>query len=457
MAGAFDRRGTLQPGLKHSARIDPQLIVHGQLLQLSQAELEQAIERELTENPALERLEDDSAEVSYEEVVRAVAPQESRPATEDREVLRSYATEDGVEWTDLAAAEEDLGDYVRGQLDVSAPARLREILEYLVGSLNERGYLECSLEEAALACDASLEDAEEALGCLQACEPAGIGARDLRECLMLQLRHPATDAERLARDLVALAWDSLVRRATKAVARKFRATQKLAEEAFEVVSSLQPYPAEGIARKAASRAVAGARPDLCIRLDQSGWIVEATGPDERSVCVNRYYRERLAEVRSFRGSTSEKRHLAEYVERADRFVEALAQRRRTLVKIGEVLLERQAGFVRTGDVRFLVPLTRSELAKLAGVHESTVSRATNKKFLQIATGEVVAFETLFKPALRIQQKIAEILANEHPDRPLSDAAIAEILASQGIVVARRTVNKYRDRSRLLSSRKRKSA
>lgn len=126
-------------------------------------------------------------------------------------------------------------------------------------------------------------------------------------------------------------------------------------------------------------------------------------------------------------------------------------------RIGQYLIERQHGFVSTGEYRFLVPLTRCQMAQDLGTHESTVSRATNRKFVQLANGEVVPFEVFFKPALRVQKLIEEILATENPDSPLSDESIARILDAQGIKVARRTVNKYRDRNRMLSSRRRKSA
>jgi RNA polymerase sigma-54 factor len=126
-------------------------------------------------------------------------------------------------------------------------------------------------------------------------------------------------------------------------------------------------------------------------------------------------------------------------------------------RIGQALLEHQPGFIATGEYRFLAPLTRSQVAEELGVHESTVSRATLGKFAQLANGEVVSFEVFFKPALRVQKLIEEILAHENPNNPLSDERIAQMLAEQGVKVARRTVNKYRDRSKQLSSRRRKTA
>mgnify|MGYP002867034042 FL=1 len=138
-------------------------------------------------------------------------------------------------------------------------------------------------------------------------------------------------------------------------------------------------------------------------------------------------------------------------------MEALDQRRRTLEKIGTFLIEKQGGFVATGQVQYLADLTRSKMAEELGIHESTVSRATMDKFVQIATGEVLSFDVFFSRSLRVQKIIADLLANENPSNPLSDERISQILAEQGFKVARRTVNKYRDKNRLLSSRRRRTA
>jgi RNA polymerase sigma-54 factor len=132
-------------------------------------------------------------------------------------------------------------------------------------------------------------------------------------------------------------------------------------------------------------------------------------------------------------------------------------RKRTLMRIGQYLIEKQGGFVSTGNASFLQSLTRSQMAHDLELHESTISRATQGKYVQLANGETVSFEVFFKAALRVQKMIEEILATENPDNPLSDERIAQILAEKGVVVARRTVNKYRDRTKLLSSRKRRSA
>jgi len=446
----------------NTLRIDPRVILASQILELNQAELEQMVESELNENPALERIDDFEGPPSNEEILRSVAPRELMPMNECHEMWRSLPMDGGMEtdWVDLASSSDTLWDHLRAQLFQRIERRLWSLGEYLVGSINDRGYLGCTPEEAALECGCSFEDAETSINALKTCEPAGVGATDLRECLMLQLRDAHSDEQKLARLILKNNWDDLVQRDAKSIKRKYKVPAELVEAAFEVVVSLNPFPGEGFANATATKPVRSmsAQPDIVLKRDEFGWSVEVQGPSVLSLRIDRAYDKRYQELESSKkGTKDERRHVYEFVERANRFLEAVSHRRRLMAEIGRYLVERQHGFVSTGEYRFLEPLTRSQLAQDLGAHESTVSRATNGKFVQIATGEIISFEIFFKPALRIQKLIEEILATENPDSPHSDESIARILEDQGVKVARRTVNKYRDRTKLLSSRRRKSA
>jgi RNA polymerase sigma-54 factor len=234
------------------------------------------------------------------------------------------------------------------------------------------------------------------------------------------------------------------------------------EQAFAEILSLAPYPGEAFSvgyqgHSAAIRSL-GVVPDLVLALTENGWLIETKGADPNSLGINRSYRKRFQELNQMeRPPKDEKRHVSEYVQKAADFIQSIHIRRQTLKEIGKYLAEHQSGFVSTGRYQFLRPLTRTQMAKDLKMHESTVSRATMGKFVQIANGETVSFEVFFKPALRIQKMIQEILETENPKTPLSDEQIAEMLKSKGVFVARRTVNKYRDKTKLLSSRKRRSA
>lgn len=443
-------------------RVDPRVVLSSQILQLTMQELEQTIETELNENPALERLQEDFEPLGEETILRSVAPQELRPGSEDAEFRRSLPQDDnGLDWLDLAAGTTSLWDHLRAQMESALPAHLRSLGDYMVDCVNEKGYLGTPLEEIALTTNVSLEDAEFVLHKLQQCEPAGVGARELTECLLLQLRNVDTFEEQLARAIIKSHLDDFVARRTGKICRRFKVLPNVVEAAFEAILSLSPFPAEMFNVHNASgsngRSV-GVTPDLTLTRTEYGWEVEVRGADPTSFSVSRSYLQRQKELgERGKGDADEKRHVATYVQRASDFISSIQQRRRTLRKIGEYLIESQGSFISTGSYQFLHSLTRSQMAKDLGIHESTISRATMSKFVQIANGEIVSFDVFFKPALRIQKMIEEILMHENPNNPLSDEQIAQMLSKKGVDVARRTVNKYRDRTKLLSSRKRRSA
>lgn len=461
----------MRQALHHSQRaetgvtlkVDPKVVLGSQVLQCSQHELEQVIEAELADNPALERLQDDVEPISDELIMRAVAPHELKPSSEDFEFRRSLPQDDRdtPDWIEFAATTSSLWEHLRAQLLPTTPPDLRHVAEYAIECINDRGYLTSPPEEIALETDCSLEDAEKVLALLKKCEPAGIGAVDIKECLLLQLRDATTVEMKLARAIVKSHFDDFIARRTMRIARRYRVMPEVVEAAFAEILELSPYPGEGFSASSYSRVQnpsMAVQPDLVYRLSESGWEISVKGPEAASFTINRLYRQRLKQLKNDeRAPKDEKRHVGEYVQRASTFIQSIQQRRKTLRRVGEYLLEKQLGFVSTGSYQFLVPLTRSQMGRDLQMHESTISRATMNKFVQIANGEVVPFEVFFKPALRVQKMIEEILETENPANPLSDEQIARILAEKGVVVARRTVNKYRDKTKLLSSRKRRSA
>lgn len=444
-------------------RVDPKVVLSSQVLQCSQQELEQLIEAELVENPALEQLQDDSEPISEETLLRAVAPHELKPSSEDFEFRRSLPQDEPetTDWIELASTTSTLWEHLRAQLLTMVPSELSYVAEYAIECINEKGYLTSPPEEIALGAQCSMEDVEQVLAALKQCEPAGVGAFDLQECLLLQLRDADTVETKLARAIVKSHFDDFIARRKMRISRRYRVFPEVVEEAFQEILGLVPYPGEGFSASSYTRPQArswGVQPDLVFRLSENGWEIAIKGPDATSFSINRMYRQRFRQLKSMeRAPSDEKQHIGEYVQRASTFIQSIQQRRKTLKRIGEYLLEHQLGFISTGSYQFLTPLTRSKMGEDIEMHESTISRATMNKYVQIANGEVVPFEVFFKAALRIQKMIQEILETENPSNPLSDEQIAKLLADKGVVVARRTVNKYRDKTKLLSSRKRRSA
>jgi RNA polymerase sigma-54 factor len=452
-------QASLRTGLE--VRVDPRVILSSQILQLNAVELESTIENELEENPALERLEEADDPVDPQAVLERLVPEAVAPESQDWEFRRSLPSEEPPDWTDYVSAEESLADHLKAQMLANLPERLVPVAEFLAESLDERGYLAVSLEEAALATGCTYEDAEAAFARLRQCEPAGVGATDLIDCLLLQLRGDSSLEGRLARTILRNHVEDLAARQAGRIARRYRVLPEVVEAAFAKILSLNPFPADGTpltVGPSQPRREAPARPDLSIRLNGKDWEVTVHGPEPSMFTVSRSYRRRLEQLReSPRASKDERRHVGEYVQRAKDFIESLGNRRRTLHRIGRYLVESQPGFLATGRYQYLRPLTRTKMAEDLGLHESTVSRATMGKFVEICTGEVVPFEVFFKPALRVRKMIEEILATENPRNPLSDERIAAILAQRGVKIARRTVSKYRHGNRLLSSHHRRSA
>lgn len=444
-------RASSRQEVKPAVRVDAKLVTASRLLELPRYELDDAVLQELSENPALERLdggEDISLEVRY--------PARSRypgsPARGDEE----------ADWVDFLVAPVVLRDHLEAQLLPKVSQEDRPLALFLIDCINPRGYLDMSVEEIANLTGVDLDKVKRLIRLLQECDPAGVGASDLRECLLLQLERSEDPLSGLAREIIENHWNLLIQHRHRALARALRKPLKMVEEAVQVISSLTPYPGEAFVSEhqvyvpAESVAVV---PDLIFQRDASGVSVSVTGWDASQLTINPSY---LSAFRKLKGnhpasSADEAVHVKTFVLRALNFIDGLHHRKIVLLRIGHELLKVQAGYILTGSVKFLKPLTRVQLAKAVGLHESTVSRATLNKHVQLATGEIVPFEVFFKPALRVRLLIEEILSTENPQHPMSDREVAEALRAQGIHIARRTVAKYREQIRILSSHRRKTA
>jgi len=443
-----------------STRVDPKLVLTSTLLQMTQVELEQAVEAELAENPALEVMEQeqeplDEDTIADQLLLRAGA---RYSFAEDTVPTKPYDPDDSQDWTDFVVAPVSLADHLRAQLLPMLPERLHALGANVVDAVNDRGYLDMQVEELALSFDATMEDVEEVLEKLQQCEPAGVGARDLRECLLIQLRQmPSEPVRDLALHMVADCWEEFTKQRYSRIGRRYGARPFVVQAAASMVAHLNPFPGEAFRAEwdhFSPSPAPSVTPDVVIRRTDNGYEVEIRGFDPSALTINERYR-RLHQQRD-RLSSDERSHVVQYVDRAQNFIASIQQRRRTVRRIVDYLLQTQSGFIATGSYRFLRPLTRMQLAREIGVHESTVSRATMGKFVQLPSQEVVPFEVFFKPALRVQKAIEEILRHENPGCPLSDERISKMLKEQGIEVARRTINKYRERLNILSSRRRRA-
>jgi RNA polymerase sigma-54 factor len=461
---------TLQFRLSQHLTLTPQLQQSIRLLQLSTIELNQEIDRLLMENPILERDEAEgevqpppgapreSPESAREPGETAGGPDEWLPEA----AAATWRGEDDEESdrTFSAADTPTLRDHLNQQLTLTGIGeRDRALVALLIDALDEDGYLTQPLEEiAALFAPEAQVDAEElaiALRHLQNLEPAGVGARSPAECLVLQLRalgeHPsrALAEEIAARHLPLLAARDYakLRTATGAGEDELRAAQKL-------IQSLNPRPGAAFARVEARYMI----PDVILRKVRNVWRASLNPEAMPRLRINRLYAELAGRARN--GSNA----LGAQLQEARWLIKNVQQRFDTILRVSQAIVDRQRHFFEHGEVA-MRPMVLREIAEALGLHESTISRVTTQKYMATPRGTYelkyffashLATDTGVTSSTAIRALIKQLVAAEDARAPLSDARIAQVLGQQGIVVARRTIAKYRESLQIPPVNQRKS-
>jgi RNA polymerase sigma-54 factor len=466
-------------GLALSAKVIESI----KILQYSAEELEQSIAHEVDQNPALEVDE-------LEQCLRCGATLHAGVclscdmATDESLAILAANLDNAYEFErrhdDLAAdggesdplefirAEDSLPEYLLRQLGVLLPEDDQPIAEYLVGNLDSHGYLTVSVTESAEALRVSEAQVESVLRTLQSLDPPGIGARDLQECLLIQLagieQNGATPS--LARPLLEGHLTALGEHHFAEIGHDLGVTSAEVEAAWRFIrSNLNPYPAHAFESdevqspglgSVAERSIV-VRPDVVIVRIDDKFEAEVIERRRYRFAVNTIYqslyRRCRARSKSAWGglSTEERQHVRQYAARARFFMDCVSQRWDTLLRITEALIDQQNEFLENG-VRFLKPLTRGELASSVGLHESTVSRATANKYVLLPCGRTVPFDDFFDGSLAVKDALRELIATEDTRKPSSDAELTRRLSERGISIARRTVAKYRDALGIMPSR-----
>ncbi|MCX8052399.1 MAG: RNA polymerase factor sigma-54 [Armatimonadetes bacterium] len=468
----------IEQGLKQTLtqKIDPKLIMASNILQLTSLELQQAIEQELAENPALEIPEDDPCQNCDQPRTLCIdCPFRKQTVTADDVDISVYeleqpfdfASDDEEEFDFIAniSSEITLRDHLVSQMRAAVPSEQWVIGEYIISNINDSGYLEGSVEEFALELNKSPEEVESVLKVIQTFDPPGIGARNLQECLRIQLERLEEDdrGNSVALAIVSNYWQEMISGKVGRIARRLKVSIDDVNEAIGFIKKqLNPYPGNGFIppfQNESDRHGVSVRPDVIVRRTAAGYEIEVTGHEHYFLNINARYRsmyEELKNGKSNKYSKQERQHIVEFVERADLFIRYINERRKTLRQITKAIVEYQQGYLETGSRAFLRPLTRTKLARALKIHESTVSRATANKYVQLPSEEVVPFDFFFDGSVSIKDMIVELIASEDPSNPLSDQQIANILQERGYNVARRTVVKYREAEKILSSRQRKA-
>ncbi|HEU5316167.1 MAG TPA: RNA polymerase factor sigma-54 [Chloroflexota bacterium] len=455
-----------------SMKVSPRLVAMNHVLELSSMELQNLISQELSENPALEMEEKDACPRCGAALVKLVCPHcmtspkqkelDEQQAAEQAMTRDDYFYEEGPSMARKdpdddfdpmvrVASEMSLQEHLMRELGSVLTPEQMLIAEFLVGNLDERGFLDTTVDDAAYQLGVAPEEVEAVLKELQQQEPVGVGARDLRECLLLQIDWLAEQniTHPHAREIIENHLDKLGEHKFSRIAQEMRVgSQAVADAAQFIKKYLNPFPAQG--RPTEGVASGYVLPDVIITKRGIGFEVDVVESKRIFLRINPLYRELMMRTEQEAGKLSddEKKHVQQYVSRARLFMANIDQRRQTLQRIAAFLVSYQGEYLDKG-VRHLRPLTRAMVAAELGVHESTVSRATASKYIMLPSGEVVPLSNFFTPSLSAKDVIKDMITNE--SEPLTDEQIAERLSKMGIVVARRTVAKYREQLGILPS------
>jgi len=461
---------TLQLKLSQHLTLTPQLQQSIRLLQLSTLELNAEVERLLQENPLLEKADEEDSSAPPPEfpltvtatVAASEAPAEIREDAGSSEFDLTFTGGDG-DWGSASNDDDDesfspqqvatcsLRDHLNAQLALlNLPLRDRQIVSALIDALDDDGYLKTSLEELLEFFPAELElDADEisiALRRLQNMEPAGVGARDAAECLGLQLKtlpEPTpyrAEAIRLVENHLPL----LAARDFGKLKRLLHTDDAGVRGARTLITSLNPRPGSGFSNTEANYVI----PDVVVRKLRGRWIAALNEAAMPKLRLNRIYADILT-----RNRESSNQQLAAQLQEAKWLIRNVQQRFETILRVSQAIVDRQRHFFDHGDVA-MRPMVLREIAEILSLHESTISRVTTQKYmltprgtyeLKYFFGSHVATDTGgAASATAIRALIKQLIGAEDRNTPLTDSRIADLLGDQGIVVARRTIAKYRE-------------
>ena len=477
---------SLQLRLSQHLTLTPQLQQSIRLLQLSTLELNQELEKFLQDNPLLEREDaafdtptpptDLNGSSSNNEAAPEATPAASddAPAQTDSDVYSSTRDEpygssgargdgDDDDYPQVAAEQETLRQHLISQLSLmKLSERDRTLVTLLIESLDDDGYLTVELEELQamlpLELDIEPEELQIALKHLHYLEPTGVGARNLSEGLALQLSalDPDTPFRREALEVVRTHLDALARRDFARLRKVLKCDDGCLRGLQKLITSLNPRPGREYSAEDARYVV----PDVVVRKIKGMWVATLNPDAMPKLRINRLYADILSRARN-----SGSQQLATQLQEAKWLIKNVQQRFDTILRVSQSIVDRQRHFFEHGEVA-MRPLVLREIAEALDLHESTVSRVTTQKFMHTPRG-IFELKYFFgshvttesggsASSTAIRALIKQLVGSENSRKPLSDSQLSEILGQQGIVVARRTVAKYRESMQILPVNLRKT-
>ncbi len=477
--------------MRQELKVNPRLYQAMDLLYMPLLDLQQHLKQELMSNPFLDLIEPSEDELEEEKEEQ----EEPQDEVDWEEILlngfdvggRRAEYEEKEYYRPAAAATRDLWDHLADQLQLLKLEPRQFLLgEEIIGNIDREGFLTCSLDQVVESVNnflsspdsvamlngkldgeggenearwdpVALEEAEEILRLIQAFEPSGIAARDLRETLLLQLRDRGAE-DTLEFRIVRDHFDELVGHRWSELSKEHGISPRDVQAAADQIAKLDPKP--GL--KYADMSDAYVIPDLIVEKIDGQYHVFHNDTSVPRLKLSRSYIEVARDKSKFQGEN--KAFISKKLNSAQWMIQAIEQRRQTMLKVMNFIVDRQRDFFEKG-VEHLKPLTLREVADHIDMHESTVSRVTNEKFCQTPRG-VYPLKFFFSSGLStdygedvsargVRAQIKKLVVEEDPRSPLTDQAIVDILKQDGIQIARRTVAKYRDQLGILSARMRK--
>ena len=429
----------LKPANKliYKLRLTPQMRLAINLLQMPLVKLKEFVEKQVEENPLLN--------------MENVKP--------PKEVNYDFTSEEDQNYKEsLITKPATLQDHLLSQLQLLADSDdVREIGELIIGNINDDGYLGCPIEDIKPDSNKSIQSqVEKVLSLIQTFDPIGIGARDLRECLLLQLRSKGRN-DSLACKIVDRYLPYLQNKRYDYIAKKLKVPVEKIKEPMKEIANLEPKPGRSFNTEKPVYLI----PDAIVRKNEDGYELIPNDWELPRITLNERYKKMLKQKDT---PEDAKIYLGERLKAARSLINAINKRRETIQQVTETIVSIQNGFLENGATDFK-PMTLEQIAKRIGKHKSTVSRTVTGKYLQTPHGilELRSFLSSrvkqkngdFLSSKAIKSKIKDLIENENKEKPLTDREIVDLFKKDEISIARRTIAKYRNQLKILSSKSRR--
>ena len=436
----------------------PELIQAIQILQYNNQELNEYIDKELLENPILESEyhKESDTEIDIDSLRDQLIQADEN--VEAYKQWESHSTSDEYSYENFVAFNYTLTEFLIEQLHFSSlKGQDAEIGRYIIENIDDNGYLSMSLEEICSVLDVDLDSCERVLDLIHTFEPSGVGARDLNECLIIQLAalgELTDEIEFIISNRLKDLADNKYALISKEVGISLTEVQEIAD----LIKTLEPKPGRGFD---SDNSIKYILPDIYVEETNGEYIVSTNDGSTPSLHISSYYNSLTEEAKSDKELSN---YLNNRFNSAMWLMKSIEQRKKTIYNVASAIVQFQNDFFAKGE-RFLKPLTLKQIAETVGVHESTVSRAINGKYMQCPRG-VFELKYFFTGGIlnedgsgvssnSIKSMIKEFVDAEDDKKPLSDSKISEMLHEKGIDISRRTVAKYRDDIGILPSSKRR--